>query len=130
MPTKKKIPKHVKRLGIFFLILAGLSILYIFSPSNSRLYPKCIYLSITGWQCPGCGTLRGLHALLHGRLYQAWLLNPLLLVGLPYIALLRISYYLAHRFMGWRKFYLAISGQPAIDIMFLVVVSWAIVRNL
>ncbi|MGN1359189.1 MAG: DUF2752 domain-containing protein [Kiritimatiellia bacterium] len=45
----------------------------------------------TGWQCPGCGTLRGLHALLHLRFAEAWQLNPFMVVSLPLLAVLSVS---------------------------------------
>ena len=34
-------------------------------------YPTCPFLAITGWYCPGCGSLRAVHDLLHGDLAGA-----------------------------------------------------------
>jgi hypothetical protein len=36
--------------------------------------------------CPGCGSLRAAHQLLHGNLSAAWALNKALLIGLPLAA--------------------------------------------
>ena len=41
---------------------------------------------MTGLLCPGCGTLRALHQLLHGHLKSALLLNPLAVMALPVLA--------------------------------------------
>ena len=38
-----------------------------------------------GYQCPGCGTLRGLHQLLNGNAGAAFRLNPLMMLLLPYV---------------------------------------------
>ena len=38
---------------------------------------------ITGLNCPGCGTARGLHQLLHGNFVAAFEFNPLLVILLP-----------------------------------------------
>ena len=45
----------------------GVSIVYAFDPSTARFYPPCVFHSLTGLQCPGCGGTRALHALLVSR---------------------------------------------------------------
>lgn len=35
------------------------------------MFPSCPLRVWTGWLCPGCGTLRAMHALLHGHLGAA-----------------------------------------------------------
>ena len=32
------------------------------------MYAPCLFYALTDLYCPGCGTLRGLHELLHGRI--------------------------------------------------------------
>jgi hypothetical protein len=67
---------------------AGLFILlYFFSPAEYAYYPRCVFYMLTGWQCPGCGGLRALHHLLHGRIETAFSFNPLLVVSAPCLAL-------------------------------------------
>ena len=76
------------RIKIFLFILlvfGSVAILYIFNPSEVGLYPKCPFLSITGFQCPGCGSLRALHSLFHGSFITALSYNPLMVILLPYI---------------------------------------------
>ena len=53
--------------------------LYAFDPATTRLFPSCPFHLLTGWHCPGCGTLRAVHALLHGRFSQALHDNPFVL---------------------------------------------------
>lgn len=38
---------------------------------------------LTGLYCPGCGTGRGFHKLLHGDLAGAWRMNPLMVLMIP-----------------------------------------------
>lgn len=81
-------------LPLVLLALAGLlggGILYCWNPTEVAFIPRCPFRMWTGWQCPGCGTLRGLHALLHLRLAEAWQLNPFMVVSLPLLAVLSVS---------------------------------------
>src|SRR5579872_6995396 len=70
--------------GLFVAAL-GVVLLRTFDPATSGVFPPCPVRYLTGWYCPGCGSLRALHALLHGNLRQAWAMNPLTLIVLPYL---------------------------------------------
>ena len=61
----------------------ALVLLYFFSPTEHAFYPRCLLHSLTGLSCPGCGSLRAIHQLLHGNVAGALRLNPLLLMALP-----------------------------------------------
>ncbi|MDD4143546.1 MAG: DUF2752 domain-containing protein [Prolixibacteraceae bacterium] len=47
--------------GIF--TLAGF--LYVFDPAVCKIFPPCPFYTITGLYCPGCGSQRALHDILH-----------------------------------------------------------------
>ena len=64
---------------------AGLLMLRLFDPATSHLFPPCLFYSLTGWYCPGCGSTRALHQLLHGHLRNAFNLNPLAVICLPFL---------------------------------------------
>ena len=77
------------RVGYVALIalgFAGVAILYTFDPRNPGTYPICPFLGLTGYHCPGCGTLRALHQLLHGNIIAALGYNPFTVLSLPFIA--------------------------------------------
>jgi hypothetical protein len=61
------------------------ALLYLFSPEATRWYPRCPFHCLTGLNCPGCGSLRALHAVLHGQVIEAFCFNPLLVVCLPIV---------------------------------------------
>jgi hypothetical protein len=52
-------------------------------PNEPGHYPTCPFLAVTGWFCPGCGSLRALHALAHGDLRAALARNPLMVLTVP-----------------------------------------------
>lgn len=84
----------MKRRVIFTLIviLSGV-VLYWLDPTQYVFMPKCIFRMLTGWDCPGCGLQRAVHALLHGRFWEAVQYNYFLLLGIPYV--------LAVMYMEW-----------------------------
>ena len=51
--------------------------LFLFDPTRHGFYPRCMFHTLTGLDCPGCGGLRALHQLLHGNVAAAFALNPL-----------------------------------------------------
>jgi hypothetical protein len=61
--------------------LGCLALLFWFDPARSWFYPRCLFHTVTGLYCPGCGSLRALHALVHGHPWRAFRLNPLLFVA-------------------------------------------------
>ncbi len=76
------------RKKLFILsILGGLILLYLINPEQSAYLPKCPFYTLTGLECPACGTQRALHQLLHFHLKEAFRYNPFLLVSAPYLAL-------------------------------------------
>ena len=119
--------------------LAFLIILFNFNPENSGFYPVCPSKLITGYDCPGCGSLRAMHALMHGKVAAAWHFNPAIFFAFIALALLAVAG--IHRSPIASKMperVLVMSGKTArltdsplfpLSILILVVV-WTIVRNI
>jgi hypothetical protein len=63
------------------MALAAAALLFVFEPATTWWFPSCPLNALTGWLCPFCGSLRALHALLHGAPRAAWTLNPLTTAG-------------------------------------------------
>lgn len=70
--------------GIVALTVAA--VLFRVDPTQAGWLPACPFHSLTGFFCPGCGSTRALHQMLHGRWGQAFGLNPLLVLSLPLLA--------------------------------------------
>ena len=65
-----------------FVIGCGLVFIYFFNPSTHGFYPTCLFHQLTGLNCPGCGSTRGLYALLHGNFLIALRDNALFVLSL------------------------------------------------
>ena len=117
-----------RNIVIIAVTLALLALVYFaFDPTEARWMPKCMLHTITGWDCPGCGSQRAAHALLHGDIPGAFRQNALLMIMLPYLALLLAAELFKTRLQGLFK---ALYSTTAIIIVVCVIVAWGVVRNL
>lgn len=80
------IRKHWLLAALCAAAAVAVVLLSVFDPATSGIFPPCPVRYLTGWYCPGCGSLRAIHQLLHGNLRAAWAMNPLTLVLLPFVA--------------------------------------------
>jgi len=72
--------------------LGAVLVLFWFAPEQHAFYPRCLFHTLTGLECPGCGGLRAAHRLLHGDLAGAFHLNPLLVSLTPLFAIWLAAY--------------------------------------
>ncbi len=61
-------------------------------PNESTIFPACPFNAITGLDCPMCGSTRAVHALLHGELGTAFDHNVLLVLALPLLAYVFVTW--------------------------------------
>lgn len=113
---------------IVAVALVVMAVVYFaFDPTSTRFFPKCPFLMLTGFKCPGCGSQRAIHALLHADVLAALRYNAALVVSLPLIALL-----LANRLWRTRypRFYAALNSTAVTLTTAIVVVLWWLLRNI
>lgn len=67
-------------------LACSLVYLYWHDPATTTVYPKCVFRSVTGLWCPGCGLSRGFYAFLHGDFIAAIKMNLLVFVVAPGLA--------------------------------------------
>ena len=65
--------------------LPCLALVFARDPAGPGIFPTCPFLALTGLQCPGCGTLRALHQLMHGHIITAFGYNAYTMLALPII---------------------------------------------
>jgi len=82
---------RVRNTTLFFGGLASAFVLHIADPSEATSFPTCPFYAVTGLYCPGCGTLRCLHALLHADLRSALDYNALTVVFVPMLVVAWLS---------------------------------------
>jgi len=74
---------------------AGVSaFLYAVDPTQHNVYPQCLLYNATGIYCAGCGATRAAHALLHGRILDAFHDNALFVTISPLLLFVGGSYVL------------------------------------
>lgn len=80
--------KYRKRVIITVIAILLVTVIIIFfhiDPNVYPIFPKCPFLVITGLECPGCGSQRAFHQLLHFNIISAFHQNPLVVLFTPYI---------------------------------------------
>lgn len=112
-------------IGILTVALAAAY--YLFDPAKVRWMPRCIWRVTTGTDCPGCGSQRMAHALLHGDLSGAWHANAYALCMIPVII-----------FLLWLEFaksdhpelYAKVHHHVVITSLVFTIFLWWVLRNL
>lgn len=114
--------------AVAMAVAGGVALVALVDPNRPGHYPPCPFLVLTGWYCPGCGTLRAIHALAHGDVGTALGLNVLSMACVP-IVLAGWGYWVIRAYQG--RPIRANRVRPAFIWAFLAlaVVFW-IVRNL
>ena len=127
----KKTSPIRKFLWVIFITcvsLGPLLMLYFFAPTQYSFYPRCLFHALTGLSCPGCGSLRALHHLLHGHWGAAFHYNALLILLLPFLPIALISYLFP--VTTGRKLFSAFKSSFWIWLLLGVMVAFSILRNL
>jgi hypothetical protein len=78
--------KRKSTVALFVIIFSSaILLIFLFNPTDHSFFIPCPFNYATGYHCPGCGSQRAIHQLLHGNLSTAFWLNPLLILSLPLI---------------------------------------------
>lgn len=72
--------------------VAAAAVVHTVDPNESGNYPTCPFLALTGLYCPGCGTLRAIHALTYGDVGAAVGLNVLTVAAVPFAAVMWVRW--------------------------------------
>lgn len=120
--------KKILNIILLFLILGVAVVFFVLDPTKHSIFPKCMFHSLTGAYCPGCGSQRALHSLLHFDIAGVVNYNFLFL---PAALLILYHYFhpLLNKYFKWKLpnlFYL--KSTPWV--IFVVVILFWIFRNL
>jgi len=75
--------RRLKTISFGLLFGANAAAVIAIEPARVSIFPVCPFHQMTGLWCPGCGTTRALHQLLHGNLAAAFRFNLLSMSMLP-----------------------------------------------
>ena len=121
------INKYIKLIAAFIAVFVLGYLFFKFDPVNNYLFPKCPFYATTGLYCPGCGSQRATHAMLHFDFGAVFRYNLLFIPGI-----LLISYHysikLINHFIGTNhKSFLDNKWAPLL-ILGIVIIYW-VLRN-
>jgi hypothetical protein len=84
-PVPPVVARRFGALRLPGLVLAGAvaatSLVAVVDPNQPGHYPTCPFLAVTGYYCPGCGSLRALHDLARADVAGAVARNPLMVLA-------------------------------------------------
>lgn len=93
--------KKVLHAGLLFALTAMAVLFFLLDPEKHIIFPRCVFYSLSGYYCPGCGSQRAIHSLLHLNLFGVVQNNVLFLP-----AVFAIIYHYIHPFLNkklnWR----------------------------
>lgn len=110
--------------GAVIAAVAVIVYLALFDPTSSPS-PRCVFKALTGYECPGCGTQRAIHALFSGRFVEAWSFNPALFFAIPLAA----AYMVCPRQPGG-TFYNIMYSRVTLWLIVAAIAGWWILRNM
>jgi hypothetical protein len=114
---------------VAILVATAVVIFFYIDPSTYPFFPKCPFLVVTGFECPGCGSQRSFHHLLHLNVIGAFRQNPLVVIFGPYILFGLYIEYLGgkNKFPQVRKI---LFGKQAAIIILVIIIGFWIGRNI
>lgn len=123
------IKKRYKIALLLSLLGAIFFIYFSFNPTKHSFFLPCPFRYATGYLCPGCGSQRAFHQLLHGNLLQAFRLNPLLMLTLP-ILLYGIGLVAYNFIFGTNYRFKLLYNNTFLYTYFIIVLIYWITRNI
>lgn len=131
-PTAAATASRWERVAAPALTIGGLAAatvaLHVRDPHEQYSWGLCPSAALGFW-CPGCGGLRAVNDLTNGQVGAALSSNLLLVVAMPF-AIVALALWAADRWRGvpstipWARL------KPLVPVLVVVVVAFAVVRNL
>jgi hypothetical protein len=113
--------RRLRLLGIIAFATASAVVLFFCDPTRLGIFPRCKLHQWTGLWCPGCGSTRALHQLLHGNVDVAFRCNALAILLLP--------------LAGYFAIQVSLGRQPAMKPVFIwtlvgIIAVFSVLRNI
>ena len=120
--------KNKPRFFIILLIIILGAVYFVFDPLKSSFFPSCPFKSFTGLDCPGCGSQRAIHELMHLNFKKAFEYNALLVLSVPYLLLLIVFNFESVK-QRFPKLERILFGWKSVWIITIIVILFFIFRN-
>ncbi len=126
MVTKNKITILA---GMLLFIALGVFYKFFFY-EYIEWFPKCPFRSITGFQCPGCGSQRAVSSLMNLDIIKAFKENRLLVISIPYLLFYYVLELNNEKTPGTLELKKRFFGVIAIRYILIIIILFWILRNI
>jgi hypothetical protein len=116
------------RTVLLILIIALAVLFFVLNPNEHVIFPRCPFNVLTGFYCPGCGSQRAIHSLLHLN-FAGVAGNNFLFLPAVLLVFYHYAFPFLNSFFGWKLpniLYLKITPW----IIFVVIILFWFFRNL
>ncbi|MBR5030206.1 MAG: DUF2752 domain-containing protein [Muribaculaceae bacterium] len=118
--------KRAIKIAVIAVVIAVIVLYFSVNPATNKFFPRCIIQSITGYRCPGCGSQRVIHSLLHGDIRAAIGYNAFLVFAIPLIVLYLLNDYTK---LIPAKFGKVLTHPATLISLLVAVFLWWVLRN-
>ena len=108
-----------------FVILLVIFLVYAVIVIKFNIVIPCVFYTVTGLYCPGCGITRLCLSLLKGDLYQSFRYNPIIFIDLPILFILFVLNLLYKDKENLKKI-----NNIIIIVLAIITVAYGILRNI
>jgi hypothetical protein len=121
--------RPIKYITVTVAIVAAVAVIYYYSRFDPvlSLSFRCPIKSLTGYDCPGCGSQRALHAVLCGDFRSAWSLNPLMFFAAPLAAVYIVVESYPARFARLHRL---LVRPIVVAFVLIAIIAWTVLRNI
>ncbi len=121
--------RHVSRLPWWLGAVGGMGLLLVWwqAPDGQLFYPRCLLYVTTGWQCPGCGATRATHALLHGRIFEAWRFNAFWVLLCPLLLWTYLAWLVNETWN--RRWFQPLANRASVAVLLGLLAGYGLARN-
>ena len=110
------------------IILVVVGYYFLLNPYEQEyFFISCPFYQISGYQCPGCGSQRAFHELLHLRIFEAIKQNVLFVLAIPYVL---VIFYTSFHQEKYQKLRQILMGNKTLLILLVVAILFGVLRNL
>lgn len=120
--------KRLANVLVKLLVIAIVGIIYTNIIRSTGFWLPCIFRTVTGLKCPGCGISHMCIALLAMDFTSAWLANPVLLAISPAIIYIAMKQIIAWIVFGEQK--MSKIDTIIVNVLAVALILWGIVRNM
>ncbi len=110
------------------LFLGIVSLYFFWNPAGNDFFPKCPLHSLTGIYCPGCGSQRAMHQIIHGNIIEG-LKHNYLIALLGMVLLYQFILYVMNRLFD-KTYYNILHHPLTIKLILVLILLFWILRNI